>query len=69
MVFKPYNMNITVGDLVYFSLDVEYIVSIGVVVKKNEIRSFEDLDNSDYFVYWPDTQNVISYKRYMINKF
>ena len=67
MVFKPYRKNISVGHLVYFCLDIDRILAIGVVTKKT--NSSKELDEFTYVVYWSDTKDTVSYKRYMINKF
>lgn len=67
MAFRPYKKNISVGDLVYFCLDVDRILAIGIVTKK--INSLKELDDCTYVVYWSDTKDTVSYKRYMINKF
>ena len=67
MAFRPYKKNISVGDLVYFCLDVDRILAIGIVTKKT--NSSKKLDEFTYVVYWSDTKDTVSYKRYMINKF
>lgn len=67
MAFRPYKKNISVGDLVYFCLDVDRILAIGIVTKKT--NSPKELDGFTYVVYWSDTKDTVSYKRYMINKF